>query len=118
MHEAQIARRLLAVVLERAAAAGARRVLAVRATLAEPGRLSRDSVVQHFALEAAGTMAAGARLDLEATPIEARCEGCKTTYLPDHGVCLCPRCGSGDGRLLGRPGLGIETLEIEAGENR
>jgi hydrogenase nickel incorporation protein HypA/HybF len=116
MHETAIARRLLAVVLDRASAAGARRVLAVRATLAEPGRLCRESVVQHFVLHAAGTMAADARLDLETTLIEARCEGCSTTYVPDHGVCLCPRCGSGDGRLLGRPGLGIETLEIDTGE--
>jgi hydrogenase nickel incorporation protein HypA/HybF len=116
VHESALARRLVHVTLERAAAAGAIRVLAVRAWIAEPSHLCVTSLVAQFAAHAEGTIAAGATVAIEAKPVEARCTGCATTYLPDHGVCLCPRCGSPDATLLGRPGLGIDEIEVDDGD--
>ena len=116
MHEAALARQLLTAVLERAIAGRATRVVAVAAWIAEPDRLRAEILADHFALHAVGTLAATARLELRVVAVDARCKACGTNYVPDHGICLCPRCGSPDGELLGTPGLGIDTIEIETGE--
>jgi hydrogenase nickel incorporation protein HypA/HybF len=112
VHESTLARRLLEVVLTRAAEAGAARVGVVRGWLAETEALSAEALALHFGALAAGTVAEGARLEIAARHVEARCGACACVYRPDH-VLLCPECGSTEGTLLGETGLGIESLEIE-----
>jgi hydrogenase nickel incorporation protein HypA/HybF len=113
VHESSLARRILTVALERAGAGNKTRILAVRGWIADTESLSRESLAFHFAAHARGTRAAGARLDLRLVHVLARCKGCGQTYGPDHHVLLCPRCGSAEGELLGRTGLGLDALEVE-----
>lgn len=113
MHEASLAKQILAVVLERATAAGATRVRVVRGWVRESEALSADSLAAHFAARAAATIARDARLELAVERVEARCGACRRVYLPDHHVLLCPACGSGDGELLGRVGLGVDAIDVE-----
>jgi len=113
MHEAALARQLLAAVLERAAAAGVARVRVARGWIAETETLSAESLAFHFARHAHGTAADGARLELRLLHVEARCRACAVVYRPEHHVLLCPECGSADGELLGRTGLGLDELEVE-----
>src|SRR5271166_6211292 len=101
MHESSLARQILAVVLDRAAREGADVVRGVRGWIAESEALSQESVAFHFAALAAGSIAEGARLDLDVRRVEARCNGCQAKYPPDHHFLLCPACGSTDGELLG-----------------
>jgi hydrogenase nickel incorporation protein HypA/HybF len=115
MHESSLARRLLEVVLAHATTAGAVRVRAVRGWIAETEALSPDSLAFHFAAHARGTPADGARLELRLERVHARCRACGGTYAPEHHVLLCPTCGDTDGELLGRTGLGLETLEAVDG---
>ncbi len=112
MHESTLARRVLEIVLARAAEAGASLVHAVRGRLAETEALSADALTLHFAVLARGTIAEGATLDLTLHHIEARCAACARVYRLDH-VLLCPACGSADGTLLGEVGLWIESLDAE-----
>jgi hydrogenase nickel incorporation protein HypA/HybF len=113
VHEAALAKRLLDVVLARAAAEGATCVRSVRGRVAEDEVLSAESLRFHFAAHARGTAAEGARLDLTLVHLEARCRACGTSYLPAHHLRLCPGCGSTDGELCGEPGLRLEALEVE-----
>lgn len=113
MHELSLAKQILDAVLERARAARARRVITVRGWIAETEALSPGSLDFHFAAYARGTLAEGAQLDLRLVIIEARCLACKTTYVPDHHLLLCPACGSTDGEELGETGLGIDELEVD-----
>ena len=113
MHEATLAARLLAAVVERATTAGASRVRAVHGWIAETEALSADSLAFHFAAHARGTVAEGADVDLRLLHVEARCRACRRTYAPEHHLTLCPACGSTDGELLGATGLGLDTLEVD-----
>lgn len=113
MHESSLARQLLTVVLERARAAGARRVLVVRGFVADCENLSASSLELHFRLHAENTVAAGASLELELTRVRASCRACTAHYEPEHHVTVCPECGSTDAELLGRTGLGIHSMDIE-----
>lgn len=114
MHESSLARQILNAVLERAEAEHASRVHAVRGWVAETETLSPESLSFHFAAHARGTRAEGARLELRLIHVEARCHACGETYAPEHHVLLCPACGGTDGELLGRTGLGIDTVEVES----
>jgi hydrogenase nickel incorporation protein HypA/HybF len=115
MHESAIARRFLSAVLDRARLEGepAVAVRHIRGWIADAEALSADSIAFHFGVLSAGTMAAGARLELEVRRIDARCRACGDTYWPDHHVTLCPACGSADGELLGDTGVGIESIDVE-----
>jgi hydrogenase nickel incorporation protein HypA/HybF len=111
MHESSLARRILEAVLARSGAA--RRVRVVRGWVAETETLSADSLDFHFRAHAAGTAAADARLELRLEHVEARCGGCGARYRPEHHLLLCPSCGATGGELLGRTGLGIDSIDVE-----
>jgi len=113
MHESSVARQILAAVLERAAREQAVRICAVRGWVAETESLSPQSLAFHFAAHARGTPADGAHLDLLLVRVDASCRTCGSTYAPDHHLLLCPACGSTDATLLGRTGIGVESLEVE-----
>jgi hydrogenase nickel incorporation protein HypA/HybF len=112
VHESSLARQILAAVLARAGRERAIAVRSVRGWIAETEALSAESVGFHFAALAAGTVAAGARLELDVRRVDAWCRACRATYRPDHHLVLCPACGSTDGELLGDTGIGIDAIEI------
>jgi hydrogenase nickel insertion protein HypA len=112
MHESALARSILALVLERATLEEGEVIGTVRGSVAETERLEPQALAFHFAAHARGTKAEGARLELELSTVEARCKTCRTEYVPDHHVTLCPRCGSTDATLLGETGVKIDTIEV------
>lgn len=113
MHESSLARQIVEAVLAKAQASGATKILKVTGWIAEPERLSADSLQVHFDIQAAGTIAEGAKLELAISRVLARCAACGNTYPPDHQITVCPACGCTDATLLGRVGLGIDSVEIE-----
>ena len=113
MHETGLARRSLAVVLDRTSGTAPARIRRVRGWIAETEALSPESLALHFAAHARGTRARDAVLDLRIVRVEARCDQCRQVYTPDHHVLLCPACGSDAAELLGEPGIAIETVEVE-----
>ena len=112
MHETTLARDLLRVALERAAADGATRVTAVRGWVAETETLAPESLQLHFEAHARGTPAEGARLELDVRHVAARCKGCQHQYLPEHHLLLCPECAGTEAELLGEVGLGLTEVEV------
>ncbi|MCK6590732.1 MAG: hydrogenase maturation nickel metallochaperone HypA [Polyangiaceae bacterium] len=112
MHETSIAKQILDAVLEKAEGAGAKRVARVRGWVAESESLSPSSIALHFEAHARGTPAEGASLELELKHLSARCS-CGVVYKPEHHILLCPKCSGTDGELLGTPGLGVDSIEIE-----
>lgn len=113
MHEASLARQIVAAVVERVRDAAPCRVRVVRGWVAETEALSRESLALHFAAQARGTAADGARLELRIERVAARCRACASTYTPDHHLLLCPQCGGTEAELLGRVGLGVDAIEVE-----
>ena len=82
MHESSLGKQLVSATLERAHAAGAIRVTAVKASVAESERLDPGAIRFHFAAHARGTIADGASLELEVSWLEARCDECQRRYQP------------------------------------
>lgn len=68
MHEAGLARDLIRRAEDLAIAEGARRVTAVTVRIGALANVTGDHLRQHFAQEARGTMAEGARVEVAAGP--------------------------------------------------
>lgn len=110
MHETQLARDLLRVVLERAQGA---RVLRVIGRIAETEALSPESLDFHFQAHAVGSVADGATLQLDLVHVTARCLSCGIQYQPEHHVTLCPHCNSTDAELSQQTGVFLDSLEVD-----
>lgn len=115
MHESSLAKQILELSLAAAGRAGGGAVRVVRGRVAETETLSREALELHFRAYARATPAAAAELRVELVHVEARCRACAATYLPEHHVLMCPRCGSTDGEELGTTGLWIDTIEVDEG---
>jgi hydrogenase nickel incorporation protein HypA/HybF len=112
MHERALARQIVEASVARAE--GAARVVAVHGWVAETEALSRESLEAHFASCALGTIAEGARLEFQVTHVAARCSRCGATFSPEAHVLVCPSCGGVEVAVLGRTGLGIDRIVVEA----
>lgn len=113
MHESQLARQILDVVLDRVGKTPNVRIRRVLGWIAESETLSAESLSFHFAAHARGTGAEGALLELRLIHVEARCKACSRIYPPEHHLLLCPTCSSVEGELLGATGLGIDSVQVD-----
>ena len=113
MHEASLARGILAAILDQVGPG--ERVRVVRGWLAQTEVLDPLSIRMHFLGMARGTVAEGAALELKLTHVAARCLDCATEYLPEHHLTLCPACGSTEAELIGEVGLGIDEIDVAPG---
>lgn len=102
MHELVMAQSVLRAVLAEAARKGARRITAIDLDIGVLEGLRRDTLTQAFEVEAAGTIARGARLRITDREAEVSCTSCgRPAKLPppvgrDHAIPLasCEVCGS------------------------
>ena len=117
MHETALAAQLLRRVEGAARAEGAARVTAVRLLVGEFAGVEPELLESGFRLMAAGTLAQGARLEVERVPLEAECAACGLRFRVRDFRFACPECGSGRTRVVAGEDLVLDalTLATEAG---
>ncbi len=108
MHEMAITQSVVDAVCEHAAG---RRVHSVRVRVGALCAVVPDSMKFCFDLAAEGTIADGARLDLDIEPGSARCRTCGAEFALSDPILLCP-CGSADVDVLTGRELRILTMEV------
>jgi hydrogenase nickel incorporation protein HypA/HybF len=108
MHELSIAVSVVDAVCERAAGRSVHsvrlRVGALTAVVPEAMRFCFDLAVE-------GTVAEGARLDIEQRPGAARCRSCGADVELTDPILLCP-CGSADLEVTAGRELQIVSMEV------
>jgi hydrogenase nickel incorporation protein HypA/HybF len=95
MHEAAAIQGALSEALAHVSTTGGTRIKRVTLVLGASGHFTEDVARQHFALNAQGTPAEGAVLDIEWLPASYRCFQCLYTFAsaqPPTEV-SCPACG-------------------------
>lgn len=108
MHEMAITKSIVETVCEHAAG---RRVHSVRIEMGALCALLPDSVRFCFGLATEGTVAEGARLELDVKPGSARCRSCGDGFALDELMQRC-RCGSPDVEVLAGTDLTIISMEV------
>jgi hydrogenase nickel incorporation protein HypA/HybF len=108
MHELAITQSVVDAVCERA---GDRRVRSVQVHVGALTAVVPEAMRFCFDLVAEGTVADGARLDIECRPGAAHCRGCGADFALTDLVLLCP-CGSADVHVTAGRELAIVSMEV------
>ncbi|HET6731544.1 hydrogenase maturation nickel metallochaperone HypA [Mycobacterium sp.] len=108
MHEMAITQSVVDAVCEHAAG---RRVHSVKLEVGALCAVVPDSMLFCFELAAEGTVADGARLDLNLQPGAARCRTCGQRFELRDLILLCP-CGSADVEVTAGRDLKILSMEV------
>ena len=117
MHEMSLVRNVMDIVLERAEAANASRVVAVHLLVGEGRDVVNDLFEGLFHFLARGTIAEQAELALVEVPYMVQCNQCGTPFhvnVADQATWVCPRCGAEkDYQLISGMELTITEIEID-----
>ncbi|BAH52794.1 hydrogenase maturation nickel metallochaperone HypA [Rhodococcus opacus] len=108
MHELAITQSVVDAVCETAAG---RTVHSVRVQVGALTAVVADSMQFCFELVTEGTVAHGARLDIDHTPGGAHCRECGEDFVLTDLVLLCP-CGSADVQVTSGRELRILSMEV------
>ena len=108
MHEMALTQSLVEAVCEHAAG---RRVHSVKLEVGALCAVVPDAMTFCFELATEGTVADGARLDVDILPGAARCRSCDAHFVLTDPILLCP-CGSADVEVLTGRDLRILSMEV------
>lgn len=112
MHECTLMNTLLVRAESECRSAGATRVLAIRLLVGDFSGVEPFSLRSAFELLAPGTIAEGARLEIDRVPLCAECEACSRQFRVEAFQFLCPECRSGRTRILSGDELVLESLTV------
>ena len=114
MHSLAMAQDILEAALSEAAKHSAKHVKAINVKIGDDHFIESDSL--RFCLEAAakGTIAEGARVEIEPMVTNVRCPKCDVVFFPfEAHLTICPRCGNRNlETLIGKEFPQI-TLELD-----
>ena len=113
MHEQSIVESFLALVLENAEKAKAKKVLRIYLAIGELTGVIEEAVDFYFKFLRKGTIAEDASIFYTHMPAELRCRNCNTVYNPENLDFHCPKCNEQQVEIIGGRELYIESLEVE-----
>ncbi|MGQ9365956.1 hydrogenase maturation nickel metallochaperone HypA [Azospirillum sp. A39] len=113
MHEMALSRGIVEVIREQAAAGGFAAVRTVRLQVGALSHVEPDAILFCFDAVSRGTVAEGARLEIERPPGRAFCLPCGRTVPLGERYDACPDCGGHELVLVGGEELRVKELEVE-----
>jgi hydrogenase nickel incorporation protein HypA/HybF len=115
MHELAVTENILKTVLRHAEADRAQRVVSVNLRIGELTDLVDEWVQRYFDYLSRGTIAQGAAIRIERTPVTFRCETCGKLFpvkVREPGGNVCPDCGGGKSVLVSGREFFIKNIEV------
>jgi hydrogenase nickel incorporation protein HypA/HybF len=116
MHELPVTESILKIVLKHADKNNVRQVMAIHLRIGKLSDLENDWIQRYFDYLSKGTVAQGAKLIIERTPIILQCNSCKASYEGDMAtICdaACPFCGQTDSTLISGREYYIKDMEVQ-----
>lgn len=119
MHELSLCHSLIQQVESIARREQAQRVVAITLRVGPLSGVESELLVDAFPFAAAGTVAEGAALRIEAQPVRVHCSRCQLESDAVPNRLLCGACGDYRTRLVSGDELLLASLELEqAGDQR
>ena len=113
MHEFSIMESALEQILDQAQLAGAAKVYAIRLRIGALSGVVPDALQFAFEGLSPGTIAEGARLDLDVIPARFWCATCQQEFQADNMFAECPVCATPSRHLRSGRELEVGSMEIE-----
>jgi len=108
-----IARSVLDIAIAAAEREGAQRITKVNMVAGELRGIVPLQFTFCFSLMAENTIASGAQLNLEITPVRGICRRCEESFIVEDYRYICPKCQSGDIEIVGGTELRLRDIEVE-----
>lgn len=108
-----IAQSLINMAVAAAEKEGAQRITRVNVVVGELRGIVPMAFTFCFGLMAENTIASGAHLSLEITPVTAECRKCHETFIVKDYRYVCPKCQGGDIQAVGGTELRLRDIEVE-----
>jgi hydrogenase nickel incorporation protein HypA/HybF len=112
MHEVGLMQTAVELAVAEAARRGAGRIHRVVLRVGALAGVEPEALDFAFEVAAAGTIASGARLDVERAPAVCFCPACRWEFAPPGAVFECPRCGMVSSDVRGGCELELASLEV------
>ncbi|MBN1614404.1 MAG: hydrogenase maturation nickel metallochaperone HypA [Deltaproteobacteria bacterium] len=115
MHELSVMDSILKVVLRHAASNGVEKVVAVGLRIGKLSDLVDEWMQHYFDYLSKGTVAEGAVLKIERSPVIFKCKACERDFpveMAEIRTVACPACGSGDITLIAGREYYIKNIEV------
>ncbi|MFN8471177.1 MAG: hydrogenase maturation nickel metallochaperone HypA [Anaerolineae bacterium] len=114
MHELAVTQGILAVALEAADRAGARRISAIDLVVGDLASMVDDSVQFYFDILARGSPAEGAALRFRRVPADGYCLACGAQFTVGPALAAaCPVCDSAQLLITGGREFYVESIEVD-----
>jgi hydrogenase nickel incorporation protein HypA/HybF len=115
MHELPITESILKIVLKHTEGNRVQKVIAIHLQVGKLSDLEDDWIQRYFDYLSRGTVAEGAKLKIERTPVMMQCNSCSTSYETDiarMGDLVCPACGEKGGTILSGREYTVKEMEV------
>ncbi|MDP2662972.1 MAG: hydrogenase maturation nickel metallochaperone HypA [Dehalococcoidia bacterium] len=113
MHELAITQSLLYMALQEAEQSGGERITTIRLVIGRLSGVNPDVLVSCFGSLSRGTIAEGAKLEIEWVDAVAKCDRCEETWELTHQYLVCPHWSKGFGKLLSGHELRVASLAMD-----
>ena len=108
-----IARNIVNIAIAAAEKEGARKITKVNVVAGELRGIIPAQLIFSFGLMAENTIASGAYLDLEITPVMGKCKKCSEAFVVKDYCYVCPKCQSEDIQTVSGTELRVKDIEVE-----
>ena len=113
MHEMSIAQSVLDIVLQESQNHKVNRVLSVTVKVGELSAVETESLRFCFDFLTKGTLAEGARLEIERVQVTCHCHKCGSNFTVQELIFACPACKSSRVAMVSGRELSVESFEAE-----
>jgi hydrogenase nickel incorporation protein HypA/HybF len=113
VHEMSLVEGIVALVEDERRKQAFARVRVIRLKLGALGHVEPEALRFCFDAVTNGSIADGARLDIEMVPGEGWCSGCRRTVPLAERFAACPLCGNAPVRMTAGDELRVAEMEVE-----
>lgn len=115
MHELPVIEKILRVAISHAESNGAEKVVRIRIRIGELSDLYEEWMQRYFDFVSKGTLAEGAVIEVEWTPVIFRCDGCEKVFpvkIREVKDVVCPGCAGGKVTFLSGREFFVKEIEV------
>lgn len=115
MHELPVIKKVLDICLKHAEASGVRKVLSIDLKVGKLSDLEPEWMQRFFDFASKGTLAEGAKLVVERTPVVLQCEACSQKFevdLESRQEVECHQCGAARCAVVSGREYYINNMEV------
>ena len=113
MHEMALAQGILEIVLKTAVEQRASKVTSIKLLIGQMIQVEPECLTFGFEALAMGTVAEGAQVTIEITPLIGQCNSCGEQFAVEKYCFICPRCNSTSVVVVSGRELAVDYLEVE-----